>query len=79
MIYIHTIVLHAVSFSHVLHLDVIRSQIELKLKVKTENFLMFGYNAAPPMAIPIYTVLPYCVIIMQAISLYIIMQKLVKE
>ena len=28
--------LHVVTFSHVLHLDVIRSQIELKLKVKTE-------------------------------------------
>ena len=23
---------------------------------------MYGYNAGPPMAIPIYTVLPYCVI-----------------
>ena len=28
--------LHTVTFSHVLHLDVLRSQIELKLKVKTE-------------------------------------------
>ena len=28
--------LHAVTFSHVLHLDVVSSQIELKLKVKTE-------------------------------------------
>ena len=28
--------LRAVTFSHVLHLDVVRSQIELKLKVKTE-------------------------------------------
>ena len=41
-----------------LHLDAIRS-----LKVKTVNILMYGYNAGPPMAIPIYTVLPYCVII----------------
>ena len=24
---------------------------------------MYGYNAEPPIAIPIYTVLPYCVII----------------
>ena len=23
---------------------------------------MYGYNAEPPIAIPIYTVLPYCVI-----------------
>ena len=45
-----------------LYLDVIGSQIELKLKVKTVNILMYGYNAGPPMAIPIYTVLPYCVI-----------------
>ena len=37
-----------------------RSQNELKLKVKT--FLMCGYNAEQPIAIPIYTVLPYCVI-----------------
>ena len=28
--------LHAVTFRHVLHLDVISSQIELKLKVKTK-------------------------------------------
>ena len=28
--------LHTVTFSHLLHLDVLRSQIELKLKVKTE-------------------------------------------
>ena len=48
---------------NVLHLDAIRGQIELKLNVKTENFLMYGYNAGPPMAIPIYTVLPYCVIV----------------
>ena len=29
--------LHAVTFSHVLHLDVLKSQIGLKLKVKTEK------------------------------------------
>ena len=56
-------VLHAVTPLHGLHLDVNKSQIELKLKVKTENFLVYGYNAGPPMAIPIYTVLPYCVIV----------------
>ena len=27
---------------------------------------MYGYNAGQPMAIPIYTVLPYCVIIIFA-------------
>ena len=31
-----SIFLHAVTFSHVLHLDVLRRQIELKLKVKIE-------------------------------------------
>ena len=46
------------TFQHVFYHDVIRSQIELKLKV---NFLMYGYNAGPPMAIYIYTVLPCCV------------------
>ena len=45
--------LHAVIFLHVLHLDVLRG---------LKYFLMYGYNAGPPMAIPIYTVLPYCVI-----------------
>ena len=54
-----SIFLHAVTFSHVLHLDVLRRQIELKLKAK---IVMYGYNAEPPIAIPIYTVLPYCVI-----------------
>ena len=29
----------------------------MKLKAKTENLLMYGYNAGPPIAIPIYTVL----------------------
>ena len=33
-IFIHF--LHAVTFSHVLHLDVLKSQIGVKLKVKTE-------------------------------------------
>ena len=40
-------ILHAVTFSHVLHLDVIRRQ---KLKVKTDTY---GYNAEQPIAIPI--------------------------
>ena len=31
-----SIFLHAVTFSHVLHLDVLRRQIELKLKAKIE-------------------------------------------
>ena len=45
------------------------TSLELKLNVvKTEKFLMYGYNAGPPMAIPIYTVLPYCAI-MQAIPM----------
>ena len=39
-------------FLHVLHLDILRRQIESKNK----NFLMYGYNAGPPMAIPMYTV-----------------------
>ena len=30
---------------------------------------MYGYNANPPMAIPIYTVLLYCVIIQPALAL----------
>ena len=40
---------------------------------------MYGYNAGQPMAIPIYTVLPYCVIIMQVIatkSIHLIIQEL---
>ena len=53
--------LHAVTFLHVLHLDVLRRQIEIETESKS---LMYGYNAGPPMAIPIYTVLPYCVIYM---------------
>ena len=43
--------LHAVTFSYVLHLDVIRRQIN-----------KYGYNAEPPIAIPVYAVLPYSVI-----------------
>ena len=58
-----SIFLHAVTFSHVLHPDVLKGQIGLKLKVKTEiSLCMAIYNAEQPIAIPIYTVLPYCVI-----------------
>ena len=52
--------LHAVTFLHVLHLDVLKRQIEIETE---SNIPMYGYNAGQPMAIPIYTVLPYCVII----------------
>ena len=45
--------LHAVAFSLVLHLDVIRSQIQLKIKVKTELPYVW-YNAGQPIAISIY-------------------------
>ena len=55
-----SIFLHAVTFLHVLRLDILRRQIETESKDK--NFLMYGYNTGPPIAIPIYTVLPYCVI-----------------
>ena len=54
--------LHAVTFLHVLHLDVLKRQIEIETESKNSNILMYGYNAGQPMAIPIYTVLPYCVI-----------------
>ena len=47
---------------HVLHLDVLRRQIEIETESKNKNFRMYGYNAGPAMAIRIYTVLPYCVI-----------------
>ena len=52
-----SIFLHAVTSSHVLHLDVIRSQIELKLKVKTEISLCMAIIQNNPFAIPIYTAL----------------------
>ena len=50
--------------------------LRLKLKVKTNISFC---NAGPPMAIPIYRVLPYCVIIMQLTatkSIHIIIQEL---
>ena len=57
--------LQAVIFSHVLHLDDIRSQIELKLKAH-QNFLciaiMQNNHCHPYIHIHVYTVLPYCVI-----------------
>ena len=61
-----SIFLLAVTFLHVLHLDVIKRQIEIETESKNENILMYGYNAGQPMAIPIYTVLPYCVITLVA-------------
>ena len=41
--------LQAVTFSHVLHLDVIRSQIELKLKVKSEISLCMAIMQNHPL------------------------------
>ena len=41
--------MYAVSFSHVLHLDVIRSRIELKLKVKTEISLCMAIMMNNPL------------------------------
>ena len=57
-----SICLHAVTFSHVLHLDVFKIQIGLKLKVKTENSLCMAIMQNNPLPSHIYTVLPYCVI-----------------
>ena len=51
-----SIFLHAVVFSHVLHLDVLRRQIELKLKAKIEISLCMAIMQNHPL-------LPYCVII----------------
>ena len=52
---------HEVTFFYMFYtLMSLKDRLRLKLKVKT---LMYGYNDEPPMAIPIYTVLPYCVII----------------
>ena len=44
-----SIFLHAVTFSHVLHLDVFRIQIELKLKVKIENSLCMAIMQNHPL------------------------------
>ena len=55
----HTTTIFACSYLlHVLYFDALRRQIE----IETEYFLKYGYNAGPPMAIPIHTVLPYCAI-----------------
>ena len=60
---IFIVFLHAVTFSHVLHLDVLRRQIELKLKVKIEISLCMAIMQNHPLpSLYIYTVLPYCVI-----------------
>ena len=45
--------LHAVTFLHVLHLDVLKRHIEIETESKNSNILMYGYNAGQPMAIPI--------------------------
>ena len=45
----------------ILHLGLLRRHIEFGTEGENRNFLMYGYNV-PPIAIPIYKVLPYCVI-----------------
>ena len=54
---ISSIFLHAVTFSHVLHLDVLKSQIGVKLKVKTEISLCMAIMQNNPLPSYIYTVL----------------------
>ena len=49
-------------FSCIFYLDIIKSEINLKLKVKMKNTLIYGFQWGYTIAIPIYTVLPYCVI-----------------
>ena len=44
-----SIFLHAVTFSHVLHLDVLKNQIGLKLKVKTEISLCMAIMQNNPL------------------------------
>ena len=44
-----SIFLNAVTFSHVLHLDVLKSQIGLKLKVKTEISLCMAIMQNNPL------------------------------
>ena len=44
-----SIFLHAVTFSHVLHLDVLKSQIGLKLKAKTEISLCMAIMQNNPL------------------------------
>ena len=58
-----SIFLHAVTFSHVLHLNVLKSQIGLKLKVKTEISLCMAIMQNNPLP-SLYTqyYIPYCVI-----------------
>ena len=48
--------LHTVIFPRSLHLDVLRRQID-----ESENFFMYGSKGGP-VAIPMYKVLPYCVV-----------------
>ena len=50
---------------YVLDINVTRNGNNLKLKVKSElSLIKYGLNADEPyIAIPIYTVLPYCVIV----------------
>ena len=71
-----SIFLHAVTFSHVLHPDVVRSQIELKLKVKTLLVLVsvpyqtalishsYLHGASSELAVPHH----YCYIIIRVKS-----------
>ena len=47
--YFRPIFLHAVTFSHVLHLDVLRRQIELKLKAKIEISLCMAIMQKHPL------------------------------
>ena len=67
--------LHAVTFYMFSTLIFLEDRLRLKLKVKTKNVLMYGYNAGPPMAIPIYTVLPYCVIPIYTVLPYCVIRR----
>ena len=62
---ISSIFLHAVTFSHVLHLDVLRRQIELKLKAKIEISLCMAImqnHPLPSLYTQYYRTVLHCVI-----------------
>ena len=58
--------LHTSYFSPILHLDIIKSEINFKLKVKMNKILYIsfsmGIDHSNPYIYFLYTVLPYCVI-----------------
>ena len=56
---------------------IIKSEINFKLKVKMNKILIYGFQWGETIAIPIYTVVPYCSGVLRTGTVFSLMRNIV--